>query len=392
MNKTKRNLFLLLTCLFALCCGCISPERTRDGNSQTIFQEPPKDNSLFSQMDNVTLTGYYTYHYGDSGNLIQTNYYTKRDTDDGTWGWHERRFCTYDSKGRLLTEQLFLPYVDNEVPWTTNTFTYFQEGYSEIFTYNDGKTIESYYDTDGNLLLKTDSAHHANTYDYTYEYDMDKGTTEEYLKIGRGSPFLNRGQYSSGNNTKIEVKYTASGYPDVLWINTYNENGERISGDWCRADVLPANVTQETYVNYCQPGYRTNYENGRLIETTRQEWDINTDCTRTTYTLYDYDASGNLSLKLTYDKIYNTRLELSRYEYDDGGRLARRYDYRISPDANRDWNLLLSDGAIFRFAMDSDQNITLKRVSATDETLSMLQFKGDRLHIQYIGEQRIDWK
>ena len=394
MKKTLRKTFICFLCFCTLCCGCTLPRGSIDyssGNSWYIYDELPEDNSIFATMDMVSLIDYTTYHYDKAGNLEETDSYGPRDTDDGTWGWHERKNYTYDNENRLILEQRFLPYVNNFTSWQDTSYTYFEEGYSTTCTYRDTGDITSYYDTNGNLLLKQDDVHHSNSYVWSYEYDTETGSVEEYLKTGKYAAYLNWSSSTVGENTKMEILHHNWGPPNIVWLSTYNDNGERISGDWCKADDLPDDATEETYADYCLPGYRTHYENGYLIETTRQEWDRNVDTECATYTLYDYDVIKKLALKITYDRVYRERLTLERYEYDDLYRLARQYEYEIDLEKYKDWSLPLSDGGAFLYS-SSDGTTVFKKLYATREVQSMLYASNGRFQVQYIGSEKIIWR
>lgn len=395
MKKILKT-FLLFLCL---CCGCTLPRKNNSDKPQTIYYELPPDDSIFADMDMVNLSGYYTYHYDKTKNPVQTNFYCPRDTDDGTWGWHERRTYTYDKEHRPTKEQLFLPYVDNDMPWTETSYNYFSDGYSETCIYSDGKTVESYYNADGKLLLYEDNVHHSQTYRYSCEYDTEgsnENTAETpcfqvYLQVGENKPYLYWKQFSSGKNEKIEIKYYNRGTPEIIWINTYNEEGDRISGNWCETADLPANVSEQTWADYCQPGCRTRYENGKLMEKAEQEWNLNIDGIRTEYTLYDYDKNGNLTLELTYNRLYKEQVTLSRYEYDFWNRMVKQYKYNIDFERYRDWSIPLSDGSSFYFSYGTDQTLIMKRLSAAREMLSAIHCENSRFRVLYIGDEEIRW-
>lgn len=384
--------FLLFFCLCALCCGCSLPHRVPTGNSGTIFYELPPDNSIFSDMDMVNLSGYCTYHYDNAKNLVETNYYCPRDTDDGSWGWHERQVCTYDNEHHILTEQRFLPYVDNENPRTQTDYVYFPDGYSKT-TISEAGSVKSYYNAKGDLLLHQDSAHYAHAYNYSYAYNAEEGSVEEYLQIDGRSPYLYWKQLDSGKNEKTEIKYHSWGVPEIFWVNTYNDEGERISGNWLQATDLPVNQSgaESMWRELCQPGWRTHYENGNLVETMEQEWDLNIDGIHTEYTLYDYDKNGNKVLELTYNHLYDTRVSFSRFEYDHWGNPVKEYRYKIDFERYREWSLPLSDGGSFSFSYGTDKTIIMKKISAAQEIQSSLYCKNGRFQVQYIGEETILW-
>lgn len=392
--KKIHKIFPLFLCLCALCCSCTFPHKRGNGKPQTIYYDLPADDSIFADMDMVNLSGYYTYHYDKAKNLVQTNYYCPRDTDDGSWGWHERSIYTYDNNRRLIKEQLFLPYVDNDTPWTETNYTYFPDGYSTTYTYSDGGITESYYNTDGDLLLHRDGVHHPQMYSYSYEYNTEEDSVEEYLQFGNDPPFLHWKQFASGENEKIEIKYYSWGVPEIFWVNTYNDAGERISGNWCLSEDLPGNLSAAEYMwrDCCRPGYRTRYEDGKLMEEAQQEWNLNIDGVRTEYTLYDYNKDGNLALKLVYNRLYNEKINLYRYEYDCWGCMVKQYKYDIDFKRYKEWSLPLSDGGSFYFSYGTDKTLIMKRLSAAQETLSAVHCKNGQFHVQYIGEEEIKWR
>lgn len=107
---------------------------------------------------------------------------------------------------------------------------------------------------------------------------------------------------------------------------------------------------------------------------------------------YEYDKDGNLTLKLFYNRLYNEKINLYRYEYDFWGCMVKQYKYDIDFERYRDFSLPLSNNETFYFSYGTDKTLIMKRLSASQEVLSAIHCDNGRFRVQYIGDEQIKWR
>ncbi|MBQ8324031.1 MAG: hypothetical protein IJX82_02660 [Clostridia bacterium] len=305
--------------------GKLEYESCRDARGDVLFE------TYYDADGNVTYGVRYEYEYSEDGDLLACRRY---ETDENGYEYLARVTeytengtieSSYDSEGNLL-ERTRRETVYDEATGITQEYTFKQYGGKEEFLYSlarydeyDNVLYSIQMDTDGDPVYEetfSDDGWEADTKEWRYEYDAQGN---KYLAA------YYEGYCGEGNR---EIYYLPDG--TVVYESYYYYDGRFMTHEKEFHDN--GNLRREAYKDNDVEWWKEHYEDGTLYGEFYQE----TGCNGVEKTYYEngalwieqeYDPDGYLLKYVEYDMNGSVVGHL-RYEFDyfgDGSYTKRRY-------------------------------------------------------------------
>lgn len=287
---------------------------------------------------------------------------------EGTWWEYE-----YDSKDRRTMSANYE--IDREI-WT---------GYKYQYEYYDNDDVKKRISNHCEFLTSSSSSLWVNKVITTYDSKGNELTSEWYEPIISNEDvlyFLRNSQGFESASTLFD--YASLWHLDHSWINTYNDNNEKI------AEIYTSYNEYSNTFSYSE--YKLGFvydKSGRLMEKNKYTRDsADSEFELTSWSKYEYDTQGKLILELeqSYHDVYHggeqtkELIDDYRHEYiyeDNGniietvlpyehyGRVDRIYDSQnnLISESSYSWDYSLEawyPSSKYEYAYDNQKNQILK--------------------------------
>ena len=284
------------------------------------------------------------------------------DHVEGAWRKRDEFFYYYDSQGRLILTEHYVPTYSWSEPYNIMEYEYDDDGYSKKSSTMGKEDYTQIYDIDDNILADI-RAYESDTFYYYYN---ENGDLSE-VKYGYGDVTAATFLYDYDNSVSIEGHSSGSYY--VLWLDHYDENKNRVSSYWYTRGYrkITNEYSSEEIESLSIPSYDAHYNGNKLIDAiTANEWVRNLKDTYSSsnYELCDYDEAGRI---LWHYRMVTSSTQLYAYHYVyDGGKPVRALYYTIEGD----WQHTLYDGTTVELRReDEGKLIDLTRYDAAGNVM-----------------------
>lgn len=357
--KSFRILFLMLLTFLLLFQGLLSYISWKEQREEDAGRQPDAqsvvitDDSIYAGSDNFELKQLTAYEYDQDGNEICEYEYDA----EGNLTFYEK--TQYDANGEWQKKNTWKDYWQNEKV-TERKFIYQNDRLSRIRTYTNGQltSLTSYQYWDGKTAfvtaditsdgeaasytgaVYTDNEEENELASYFYEAagsfsnyiyaEYDEKNRCVYMRYGKDKAeekplremFI---EYNDRKRTSREEFYMPIGHLNHYQINTYDYDGNQVSGLRYHHTLNGGSVEfPEADMAVCE-GYWADYSNGVPV------WEMNYGYgSLDSFQMYRYDNLGRkiLQMKCEESNSYCYRY-LYRYEYDEEGHLSEKYTYRV---------------------------------------------------------------
>lgn len=327
-----------------------------DGDGNRIAQ--------FRYDEEGVLEHYRLQQYDKQGNRTRETYEYRliSGKTDNRWQYE------YDTEGNMIRKTAAAK--DGSVP-----------SYSSYYRYEDTDCIcvTVYYDSAGepsgfDSEIRDENGNKLSGYSYdgdgkrrSYSYARyDEMGRYIYQTNGRGetddSPMKELiTEWDDETHTSKETLYEPIGHINAVQYNTYTEDGRQLSGIRYFGGYHGHTESEWNMQLEFTEGYWADYEDGSLQHEMKYAYkEISF------YRACRYDRDGNRIEEFEYDTDNNTHsARLYRYEYDEWGRLAAKYTYRVTDDLTQPKD----DGGSVHVEFDGNDFLSCITQSAPDGTV-----------------------